>query len=770
MTFNVNLERYTFPTPVKILMIVGQYKEHPINTDIDKKLISNLAGAIPKPVDVTSVEDVINALEQNQFDILIFSGHSRTLPDGTNAIIWLTDDLTIDINQIQNQIRTALGRKYHPLVLAIFNSCDGLGVDSQLTALNIRIPYLIAMRGKITDTTAHIFLERFLRFFVTNRKQFVEAFGAAQSGLNFGERLLPIPCFKAAPMPELYWPDNIIVSIHQLWIKTIALISELWRKKITRYVGLTIITILILIALSQFRNRYETGNQPPTPTPTPTLTPTPTPIAITDPPEMLPLSGLCEKNSQYISCGEQSLFGENNLSNDEELGIQAFKQKNYQKAIESFEKAFKVTTTKNKYKNGIFLENAKVLDLQKTNKNLQIFAVAVVIPTMKNDPYEPGIYPISQAILQGVYNQQQYFNDKNAINKLLVLIANDTNDSNKEDKKTQTKTPGIATKVAQELAEKTIYAIIGPYSSKIASETKDIYKNKNIVVMSYSNTATNITFQDMTIELKGPFFFRVCSNNQGIAEVLADKLKERYNKLTLFLKNDDIFSQSFGDELIKYWEKLPNKQIITPAGYKDNKNKVLFDKISSNDINPILENAQSQKIGIVLCPGAYTSENRKDIKYTQNILGQDRKELLIAGCNVLTSYAKVIQDGDVKNHRNIVVGVPWFYDRNNTNQEFEDWRKKWEQQKINFQTDSFMRMVLAQDATMVLTTALSEVSKPSGIELQRYLANPNNKFQGVTGEISFTGSDRTKDTSQVITPKCEPQGCNNWKGEWEIAN
>jgi ABC-type branched-subunit amino acid transport system substrate-binding protein len=210
--FNVNSPKYTFPTPVKILMLVGKYTDRKgkIDTETDKKLISNLTGAAkPKIVEVTSIAEVINALDNNKFDILMFAGHSSTLPDGTDTTIWLTDNLTININQISNQIRNALNRRHHPLVLAIFNSCDGIGIDGQLKEQGIRIPYLIAMKARITDEIAHTFLTLFLRYFVRNRMSFQMAYQQAQNGLHPfvpGAESLPILCVKQPIMPNLFWP------------------------------------------------------------------------------------------------------------------------------------------------------------------------------------------------------------------------------------------------------------------------------------------------------------------------------------------------------------------------------------------------------------------------------------------------------------------------------------------------------------------------------------------------------------------------------------
>ncbi|QSV63238.1 MAG: hypothetical protein HEQ26_11295 [Dolichospermum sp. DL01] len=193
-------------------MIVGQYidPENVIDTRIDQELISNLPGAAqPNIVEVTSIAEVINALDNNKFDILMFAGHSSTLPDGTDTTIWLTDNLTININQISNQIRNALNRRHHPLVLAIFNSCDGIGIDGQLKEQGIRIPYLIAMKARITDEIAHTFLTLFLRYFVRNRMSFQMAYQQAQNGLHPfvpGAESLPILCIKQPIMPNLFWP------------------------------------------------------------------------------------------------------------------------------------------------------------------------------------------------------------------------------------------------------------------------------------------------------------------------------------------------------------------------------------------------------------------------------------------------------------------------------------------------------------------------------------------------------------------------------------
>jgi ABC-type branched-subunit amino acid transport system substrate-binding protein len=751
MPFDVNLQKYTFPTPVKILMLVGQYTNPAlaIDTTIDKNLISNLLGAKPEIVEATSIKKVIDALDDNEFDILIFAGHSSTLRDGSDAVISLTDTFNITIEQIQNEIRKALNRRNHPLVLAIFNSCDGLGVDSRLTDLNIKIPYLIAMKERITDPIAHRFLELFVRYFFKKRMSLEKAYQQAQNGLHFlfpGADFFPILCLKTAIMPDLFWPSNIAIFI-----------SKLWRRKNVLYVGLSII-VLIFIVLGNTWNR----------------------LFIIPPPVT---QDFCKQTNLniYISCGEKSLF-EDSLPNDKGLGIKAFENKTYSKAVVRLKSAFEQERSKiaseqkkdknndehiNHYETGIFLENAKALEEQKETRNLQIFPIAVVIPSI--DKGNKELYLVSKAILQGVYNQQEDFNKKNTNNRLLVVIANDDNDAGQ-----------AGQDVAKELVERNVLAAIGPYSSKVAFYTKSIY-DKKIVLISYAATATSTDYdggeRHVSINLteNSPFFFRVCSTNRGMVEALAKVFhNQNYNNLRLFSNAEDIFSGSFGKEFLTYWKDkriYQNKQII-PIEYLVK----ITDETRKEKIDGNLKNAKNQQIGIILCPGAYTKVNnrrdtrKKDIENAQYILRNYGGQVLIGGCNVITTYKDDIKQ--VQNLNKIVVGVPWFYDPKNTTKEFEQWRSKWEEQKVNFQTDSFMRMVLAQDAAMVLTEALSSLSlngKASSIELQKYLADPNHKFQGITGEISFTGSDRSIDTSKVITPKCERQECDKWNGEWEIV-
>ncbi len=101
-----------------------------------------------------SLNDLNDRLWKQNWDILFFAGHSCTKEKG-----WLqlnqTDSLTLD--QLKYALTKAIARG---LKLAIFNSCDGLGLAQQLQSL--QIPQVIVMREPVPDLVAQKFLKYFL--------------------------------------------------------------------------------------------------------------------------------------------------------------------------------------------------------------------------------------------------------------------------------------------------------------------------------------------------------------------------------------------------------------------------------------------------------------------------------------------------------------------------------------------------------------------------------------------------------------------------------
>lgn len=151
------------PRQVRILGILGDHTG--INISQDKDLIQKLRrrGAMPKFLPQSNQElkrqDFAQLWDEN-WDVIIFSGHSQT--QQKTGIIHLNSQEFLDFQEIRNTLITA---KQQGLQLAIFNSCDGLGLAQQLADIGITI---MIWREITPDQIAPLFLKYFLTAFTNN--------------------------------------------------------------------------------------------------------------------------------------------------------------------------------------------------------------------------------------------------------------------------------------------------------------------------------------------------------------------------------------------------------------------------------------------------------------------------------------------------------------------------------------------------------------------------------------------------------------------------
>ncbi len=96
------------------------------------------------------------------WDILFFAGHSQT--EGQTGRLYINEDPTnnsITIKQLEEALKAAIEQG---LKLAIFNSCDGLGLALSLERLNM--PAVIVMQEAVPNQVAQAFFDFFLEGFV----------------------------------------------------------------------------------------------------------------------------------------------------------------------------------------------------------------------------------------------------------------------------------------------------------------------------------------------------------------------------------------------------------------------------------------------------------------------------------------------------------------------------------------------------------------------------------------------------------------------------
>jgi len=187
---------------VRILAILG----HSDGLDIekDRSLLSNLPNTEVVFLVEPKRQEINDQLWEQSWDIIFFAGHSET--EGETGIIYINPTESLTINELWYALRKAVEGG---LQLALFNSCDGLGLARQLDDLHI--PQMIVMRELVPDRVAQEFLKYFLTSFVSG-KSFYLAVRSARERLQGMESQfpcatwLPAICQNPAEIPR-NWQD-----------------------------------------------------------------------------------------------------------------------------------------------------------------------------------------------------------------------------------------------------------------------------------------------------------------------------------------------------------------------------------------------------------------------------------------------------------------------------------------------------------------------------------------------------------------------------------
>jgi len=143
---------------VKILAIVGDSTG--INVEHDKDFLQQIPDAEVVFKCEPNRRELHDGLWTQHWDILFFAGHSSSSLDGATGQIQINNKDSLKIADLKHALRKAVKQG---LQLAIFNSCDGLGLATDLADLHI--PQAIVMREPVPDVVAQEFLKNFLAGF-----------------------------------------------------------------------------------------------------------------------------------------------------------------------------------------------------------------------------------------------------------------------------------------------------------------------------------------------------------------------------------------------------------------------------------------------------------------------------------------------------------------------------------------------------------------------------------------------------------------------------
>ncbi len=310
--------------------------------------------------------------------------------------------------------------------------------------------------------------------------------------------------------------------------------------------------------------------------------------------------------------GQRTLFP-GVVSPNLENGIEAFKAKEYRKAIAFFNKA--VVANRNEPEPLILLNNAKAY--QQENP----LTLAVVVPVRGN-------VNSAKEMLRGVAMAQNEFNTSGGINNRLleIVIANDENK------------PEISQQVAEQLAnDRSILGVIGHNSSGASQAGLKIYEAKGLAMISPTSSSTS---------LQGSVFFRTTPSDAAAGKKLAQYVTQKLNisQVVIFYNPNSNYSKSLRKSFESSFQGTVVESIDMSEPNFSAKGEVAISIF------------QKQAQAALLFPNTKMVEVAREIAIAnRNIAPKQRLKLL--GGDALYNPQTLIQGGE--NIEGLVLVVPW---------------------------------------------------------------------------------------------------------------
>ncbi|MBD1806292.1 CHASE2 domain-containing protein [Microcoleus sp. FACHB-SPT15] len=187
---------------IKILAILGHSQG--IDVTADRRLLDSLPHAETTFLVEKTRQEINDKLWEQAWDIIFFAGHSET--EGETGRIYINPTESLTIEDLRYAIKKSVQRG---LKIAIFNSCDGLGLAQQLN--DLQIPQMIVMRELVPDEVAQRFLKYFLAAFSSGESFYLSVREARERLHGLEDKFpcaswLPVICQNLAEVPP-NWND-----------------------------------------------------------------------------------------------------------------------------------------------------------------------------------------------------------------------------------------------------------------------------------------------------------------------------------------------------------------------------------------------------------------------------------------------------------------------------------------------------------------------------------------------------------------------------------
>ncbi|MBD2487472.1 ABC transporter substrate-binding protein [Aulosira sp. FACHB-615] len=412
------------------------------------------------------------------------------------------------------------------------------------------------------------------------------------------------------------------------------------------------------------------------------------------------LGFFCIADTSRISRGDRTFFNITNIFRDQ--GIAAFKQGNYQQAVELFDKA--VAANRSDPEVLIYSNNARALQQGSP------LTLAVAVPADNRTGN-------AQEMLRGVAQAQNQFNRNRGLSGRLleIVIANDSND------------PEKAKQVAQELIkDQSILAVIGHNSSEVTQAVLPEYGQAKLAVISPTSTS---------IFLQNPVFFRAVVSDEAAGKKLAEYTYKnlKLKKVVIFANPKNPYSDGLREVFTKHFERLGG-EVVRPPMIDLTLNTFDAEKEVPSSLSKygaeaamLFPNVTYTEIGINI---AKVNELLKN-----NPSNTQKRALKLLGGDSLYSDEMLRRGG--KAFEGIILSVPWF----RGTQKAELFAQQAQQQ---WGGEISWRTATSYDATKALIKSLS-----SNASRNTVLEN----LQNVTLSSNETSGDGLR-----FTPERERQG------------
>jgi branched-chain amino acid transport system substrate-binding protein len=497
--------------PVKVLAIFGS-REGDLKLQDDETALANLRNADVRLVQQPSRTQLRDLLWQQSWDVLFFAGHSDSAEGYQDGFVQIQDHQSISIEDLREDLQQAVR---NGLKLAVFNSCNGLGIAERLS--DLKVPSIIVMREPVPDLAAREFLRLFLEAFSTGSPLFL-AVKQARRKLQFLESDDRTPCPAATwlpvvcqnpTQPELHWPTVVPVS------KT----RPFWRSRRFGLIGLGIAGLAIAFLMPLF---FSSVFVPP---------------------------GGQTSVTHSMSLGATELISPS-LNDLKTKGTEAFAAGDFPTAIQKFRESLsRSSKDRNDPETWIYLNNAIVA--QQASQPLKI---AVSVPGNDIDTSNELLRGVAIAQSQvncGINNFAAQINDLNTPvacpnAKLQVLIANDQDN------------PAKAVSLAKAFVSQNILAVVGHNSSGVSKTALDeVYTPQKLVLVSA--TSTSVELSNFS-----PYFFRTPSSDAIAAQSLVTYTRsQNIRKVAIAYVPKSSYSESLKKEFSE--PPLPIQPINTIA-------------------------------------------------------------------------------------------------------------------------------------------------------------------------------------------------------------